>query len=148
MLLSLEDFQKSIPKKPKIITKPNLTVVLAIVAGGGKIKTKRKVVLMLHLLLQLLLNIPSGIIVGAENSNEENNSENAPITITIPVTQQLSVSTSTPQNAPISFRNENHGRGTGRYFGKVDVVGTAVDPGGAISNNSVSLMLIVWMLPL
>ena len=34
-------------------------------------------------------NILLGIIVGADNSNKEKNSENAPITITIPVTQQL-----------------------------------------------------------
>ena len=34
------------------------------------------------------------------------------------------------------------------FLAKVDIVETAMDPGGAISNNPVSLMLIVWMLPL
>ena len=34
------------------------------------------------------------------------------------------------------------------FLAKVDVVEVAVDLGGAILNNLVSLMLIVWMLPL
>ena len=46
------------------------------------------------------INTSSVIAVGAENTPEEKNAENAPITITIPVSQQIANTASTPQNAP------------------------------------------------
>ena len=58
-----------------------------------------------------------GAIVGADTS-EEINSEQAPITITIPVTQQSSANVNPPQNAPPPFRKDNRGRGRGHFFGK------------------------------
>ena len=70
-----------------------------------------------------------------------------PITITIPVSQQLSASSNTPQNAPTPFRNKNCGRGR-ELFGKGGRRGNGSGSGGAISNNLVSVMLIVRMLPL
>ena len=63
------------------------------------------------------MNTATGTIVSADTS-EEKNSEQAPITITIPVTQQSTANVNPPQNAPPPFRSGNRGRGRGRFFGK------------------------------
>ena len=81
----------------------------------------------------------------AENIAEEKSAELAPITITIPVSQQLANTASTPQSAPAPFRSGNRGRGRGRFFGKggkQDNTGS----GRSLQNTPVSSMLIVWML--
>ena len=56
------------------------------------------------------------IASGAENTAEEKSAEMAPITITIPVSQQVANTASTPQNAPPPFRSGNRGRGRGSFF--------------------------------
>ena len=64
--------------------------------------------------------IPSSTVIasGTENTAEEKSAELAPITITIPVSQQLANTASTPQNAPPPFHSGFHGKGRRRFSGK------------------------------
>ena len=50
-----------------------------------------------------MANTPFGIVMDAEDAIEEKNSDNAPITFTIPVTQQMPASATTPLNATFLF---------------------------------------------
>ena len=60
---------------------------------------------------------PSSTVI-ADNTAEEKSAEMAPITITIPVSQQLANTAGTPQMVPPPFGSGNRGRGRGRFFGK------------------------------
>ena len=81
-------------------------------------KQKQKQVLKQNSNTSDLANTTLGNITGADISSEEKNSEHAPITITIPVTQQATANANPPQNAPPPFRSGNRRRGRGCFFSK------------------------------
>ena len=92
--------------------------------------------------IQGVTNTATGAIVGVDTS-EEKNSEQAPITITIPVTQQSTANANPPQNAPPPFHSGNRGRGRGRFFGKSGRRDYDTGMDGATPKLLVTLMLIV-----